>query len=212
MMKSTPCPESDVSATKAIPGKREAKAARKQTARKQLPKNARTKRPRKTKRARSVKNATATATSPSDMMGRTGGRAQTARGKWTAEEHNRFLKALHDHGNKWCLVEQDVQTRTRPQIRSHCQKYFEGIKRRALEELKATNQLHNKFFLITREYINTNSIFLRRPFEIDLEPGQYVRSTPRHPSTLSLNPNPNPNPNSITFINTSLNTTPADRD
>lgn len=51
------------------------------------------------------------------------------KGRWTSEEHSNFLKALSLYGRDWSALASIVKTRTRPQIRSHAQKYFGGLKR-----------------------------------------------------------------------------------
>ena len=75
-------------------------------------------------------------------------------GKWTEEEHRLFLEAIELYGNVWKNVESYVGTRTCAQIRSHSQKYFQGVRAKALEELRRTNQLKNKVFIVVKEYRN----------------------------------------------------------
>lgn len=75
-------------------------------------------------------------------------------GKWTAEEHNRFLTALEIYGNTWEKVEDFIGTRSRAQIRSHAQKYFRGMRARILSKLKKTGQLKKAMFIVVREYRN----------------------------------------------------------
>jgi SHAQKYF class myb-like DNA-binding protein len=45
-------------------------------------------------------------------------------GRWTAEEHNAFLRGLKIFGREWKKVVTCIPTRTSAQIRSHAQKYF----------------------------------------------------------------------------------------
>lgn len=55
-------------------------------------------------------------------------------GRWTEEEHERFLAGYAEYGKQWVKVTQVVGTRTRVQVRSHAQKYFKkfaNIKKKA---------------------------------------------------------------------------------
>lgn len=48
-------------------------------------------------------------------------------GRWTQEEHERFIQGLELYGKKWTKVAEVVRTRTTVQVRSHAQKYFQKV-------------------------------------------------------------------------------------
>jgi SHAQKYF class myb-like DNA-binding protein len=50
-------------------------------------------------------------------------------GRWTNEEHHKFIEALKKYGKQWKKVEDHIQTRSGAQIRSHAQKYFLKIQK-----------------------------------------------------------------------------------
>lgn len=50
--------------------------------------------------------------------------SQKRTGRWTHEEHARFLKAIRLYGKDWKKIEKFVGTRSGSQVRSHAQKYF----------------------------------------------------------------------------------------
>ena len=50
-------------------------------------------------------------------------------GRWTKEEHKKFIEAIIKFGNDWKEVQAYINTRTSTQARSHAQKFFEKIKK-----------------------------------------------------------------------------------
>eukprot|EP00347_Sterkiella_histriomuscorum_P017464 403349266 len=66
-------------------------------------------------------------------------------GRWTDEEHAKFLVALQLFGKNWNKVHKHVGTRSSAQTRSHAQKYFNKLMRRGTKE--ATEELQ----LLTRK-------------------------------------------------------------
>ena len=49
-------------------------------------------------------------------------------GRWTKDEHNKFIKGLILFGNNWKKIQHYLITRSISQARSHAQKYFMRIK------------------------------------------------------------------------------------
>ena len=45
-------------------------------------------------------------------------------GKWTDEEHEKFIEGILNYGNEWKKVQQIIKTRSSTQARSHAQKFF----------------------------------------------------------------------------------------
>lgn len=50
-------------------------------------------------------------------------------GRWTEEEHQKFLEGLKMFGKDWRSIEEYIGSRTCAQIRSHAQKYFNKLNR-----------------------------------------------------------------------------------
>jgi len=50
-------------------------------------------------------------------------------GRWTTEEHAQFINCLKTYGKDWDKLDEMIPTRNSLQIRSHCQKYFNRIKK-----------------------------------------------------------------------------------
>lgn len=49
-------------------------------------------------------------------------------GRWTEDEHRRFIEAIMKYGNEWKSVQKHIKTRSSTQSRSHSQKFFMKIK------------------------------------------------------------------------------------
>jgi hypothetical protein len=73
-------------------------------------------------------------------------------GRWSLEENQRLFQALEMFGNRWRLIERAVDTRSRAQIRSHCQKHYQKKVKEQLRKLQGTEQIKRKVFLIIKVY------------------------------------------------------------
>ena len=51
-------------------------------------------------------------------------------GRWTKEEHRKFIDAICKFGNEWKKVQQYIKTRSSTQARSHAQKFFLRLKKK----------------------------------------------------------------------------------
>jgi len=52
-------------------------------------------------------------------------------GRWTEEEHQLFIQGLRLHKKQWKQIAELIKTRTVVQIRTHAQKYFQKLMKRA---------------------------------------------------------------------------------
>lgn len=50
-------------------------------------------------------------------------------GRWTKEEHEKFIEGILAYGNEWKKVQKIIKTRSSTQARSHAQKYFLKLKK-----------------------------------------------------------------------------------
>jgi SHAQKYF class myb-like DNA-binding protein len=55
-------------------------------------------------------------------------------GRWSQEEHKRFIEAMFLYGNEWKKVQQHINTRSSTQARSHAQKFFISVKKKLFSD------------------------------------------------------------------------------
>ncbi len=60
-------------------------------------------------------------------------------GRWSEEEHKKFLEGILEFGNEWKKVQKVIKTRSSTQARSHAQKFFLKIKKN-INELNFENK------------------------------------------------------------------------
>ena len=61
-------------------------------------------------------------------------------GRWTEEEHKKFIEGILEYGNEWKKVQKIIKTRSSTQARSHAQKFFLRIKKSIFELSKNPNE------------------------------------------------------------------------
>eukprot|EP00826_Nyctotherus_ovalis_P064535 TRINITY_DN9470_c0_g1_i10.p1 TRINITY_DN9470_c0_g1~~TRINITY_DN9470_c0_g1_i10.p1 ORF type:complete len:157 (+),score=31.19 TRINITY_DN9470_c0_g1_i10:141-611(+) len=88
---------------------------------------------------------------------KSGRKEEVKMGRWTEAEHKLFLEAMETYGNSWEKVRLHIGTRTTAQIRSHAQKYYTGLRMKAIKKYKENPDAEKAIFVVTREYINTST-------------------------------------------------------
>jgi SHAQKYF class myb-like DNA-binding protein len=78
-------------------------------------------------------------------------------GRWTEEEHQKFIEAIEKYGNAWKLICKHIGTRSPAQIRSHAQKYYQRLRQIAIEKAKSDPLKKGNIFAVTKEFWNCTS-------------------------------------------------------
>jgi len=71
-------------------------------------------------------------------------------GRWTKEEHNKFIRGLIEFGNDWKKVQKIIKSRSSSQSRSHAQKFFLKLKN-SIKSAKIGNEQNELFEYIFEE-------------------------------------------------------------
>ena len=69
-------------------------------------------------------------------------------GRWSDEEHKKFIEGILEHGNEWKKVQKIIKTRSSTQARSHAQKFFLRIKKNICEIQKKKIKILMKMTII----------------------------------------------------------------
>ena len=56
-------------------------------------------------------------------------------GRWSKDEHEKFIEGILKYGNEWKKVQNVIKTRSSTQARSHAQKYFLRLKKEASPDI-----------------------------------------------------------------------------
>ena len=79
-------------------------------------------------------------------------------GRWTYEEHIRFLKGCLLYGNNWKKVENYVKSRTSSQIRSHAQKFLIKLNKKYKVDLNAPFSHSQKYIKNAKHKLSNEAI------------------------------------------------------
>ena len=70
-------------------------------------------------------------------------------GRWTNEEHEKFLEGILKFGNEWKKIQSIIKTRSSTQARSHAQKFFLRIKKEISQKIISDQNLLIQYIINT---------------------------------------------------------------
>ena len=80
-------------------------------------------------------------------------------GRWTNEEHQKFIEGILKYGNEWKRVQSIIKTRSSTQARSHAQKFFLRMKKEISPKILADPDLLIQY-IINSTFKSKNNITL----------------------------------------------------
>ena len=105
-------------------------------------------------------------------------------GRWTQEEHDKFLEGLKLFGKDWRRIEEYIGSRTCAQIRSHAQKYFNRLQKDLAKGIKRTDEIEASIILGKKKKRDDSSFSrptLRTPQRVPAIPATVLH----HPIVIS---------------------------
>jgi len=96
-------------------------------------------------------------------------------GRWSDDEHNKFVQAMEDHPFQWKKIQNIVKTRTIIQCRTHAQKVWNKKRKLDQEFDKLSKRPCNKFAGYDNETIEISYILLS--FSIAIRDYDVIEST-----------------------------------
>ena len=109
-------------------------------------------------------------------------------GRWTNEEHQKFIEGILKHGNEWKRVQSVIKTRSSTQARSHAQKFFLRMKKEISPKILADPNLLIQY-IINSTFKSKNNIILTNEQKDRLI--SVIRSNLKSEETLNKNTNIN---------------------
>lgn len=98
-------------------------------------------------------------------------------GRWTPEEHRKFVEAYEAIGRDWKRIQAAVETRSLQQVRSHGQKYFQRLERHhRAKALRSNRDMLQQQNALMRSYLQAlthiNLAFFTEMSKLHHTPGE----------------------------------------